>query len=156
MDLHFREKEFSENIPVILAMLSVWYNNFFGAESECIVPYSQYLNKLVAYLQQGIMESNGKSTDRNGDHVDYQTGTIVWGSTGTNAQHAFFQLIHQGTKLIPADFICFSESLHGQTDHQNKLLANCFAQTEALLQGTYGSEVENSFKVFEGNKPTKY
>ena len=154
MDLHFREKEFSENIPVILAMLSVWYNNFFGAESECIVPYSQYLSKLVAYLQQGIMESNGKSIDRNGDPVDYQTGTIVWGSTGTNAQHAFFQLIHQGTKLIPADFICFSESLHGQTDHQNKLLANCFAQTEALLQGTYGSEVENSFKVFEGNKPT--
>ena len=154
MDLHFRESAFSENIPVILALLSVWYNNFFGAESECIVPYSQYLNKLVAYLQQGIMESNGKSTDRNGHPVNYQTGTIVWGSTGTNAQHAFFQLIHQGTKMIPADFICFSESLHKQTDHQNKLMANCFAQTEALLQGTYGSEVENSFKEFEGNKPT--
>jgi glucose-6-phosphate isomerase len=154
MDLHFRESNFSENIPVILAMLSIWYNNFFGAESECIVPYSQYLNKLVAYLQQGIMESNGKSTDRNGNAINYQTGTIVWGSTGTNAQHAFFQLIHQGTKMIPADFICFSESLHKQTDHQNKLMANCFAQTEALLQGTYGSEVENSFKVFEGNKPT--
>ncbi|MCW5520593.1 glucose-6-phosphate isomerase [Aureitalea sp. L0-47] len=154
MDLHFRESAVSENIPVILAMLSIWYNNFFGAESECIVPYSQYLNKLVAYLQQGIMESNGKSTDRNGNAVNYQTGTIVWGSTGTNAQHAFFQLIHQGTKLIPTDFICFSEALHKQTDHQNKLMANCFAQTEALLQGTYGSEAENSYKVFEGNKPT--
>lgn len=154
MDVHFKESEFSENIPVILALLSVWYNNFFGSESECIVPYSQYLNKLVAYLQQGIMESNGKSVDRNGEKIDYQTGTIVWGSTGTNAQHAFFQLIHQGTKLIPTDFICFAESLYGKKDHQNKLLANCFAQTEALLQGTYGEEVENPFKDFEGNNPT--
>ncbi|MAO08459.1 MAG: glucose-6-phosphate isomerase [Alteromonas sp.] len=154
MDLHFRESDFSENIPVVLALLSIWYNNFFEAESECIVPYSQYLNKLVAYLQQGIMESNGKSVDRNGNPIDYQTGTIVWGSTGTNAQHAFFQLIHQGTKLIPTDFIAFKKSLYGNEDHQNKLLANCFAQTEALLQGTHGSEVENSFKVFEGNKPT--
>ncbi len=154
MDKHFQHTPFSENIPVLLALLSVWYNNFFESESECIVPYSQYLNKLVAYLQQGIMESNGKSTDRNGNRIDYQTGTIVWGSTGTNAQHAFFQLIHQGTKLIPVDFICFSESLYGKTDHQNKLLANCFAQTEALLQGTYGSEAENSFKIFDGNKPT--
>ena len=154
MDRHFQETDFNGNIPVVLALISVWYNNFFGCESECIVPYSQYLNKLVAYLQQGIMESNGKSVDRNGEVVSYQTGTIVWGSTGTNAQHAFFQLIHQGTKLIPTDFICFAHSLFGKTDHQNKLLANCFAQTEALLQGTYGSEVENSFKIFEGNKPT--
>lgn len=154
MDKHFRDSEFSENIPVALALLSVWYNNFFGSESECIVPYSQYLNKLVAYLQQGIMESNGKSVDRNGERVDYQTGTIIWGSTGTNAQHAFFQLIHQGTKLIPTDFICFTKSLYGKTDHQNKLLANCFAQTEALLMGTHGVEVENTFKEFEGNKPT--
>ncbi|KAA3621852.1 MAG: glucose-6-phosphate isomerase, partial [Flavobacterium sp.] len=154
MDIHFREAEFNENIPVVLALISVWYNNFFGSETECIVPYSQYLNKVVAYLQQGIMESNGKSVDRNGESISYQTGTIVWGSTGTNAQHAFFQLIHQGTKLIPTDFICFAHSLHGKTDHQNKLLANCFAQTEALLQGTYDSEVENSFKIFEGNKPT--
>jgi glucose-6-phosphate isomerase len=153
MDKHFRDSEFSENIPVVLALLSVWYNNFFGSESECIVPYSQYLNKLVAYLQQGIMESNGKSVDRNGERVDYQTGTIIWGSTGTNAQHAFFQLIHQGTKLIPTDFICFTKSLYGKTDHQNKLLANCFAQTEALLMGTHGVEVENTFKEFEGNKP---
>lgn len=154
MDRHFRSEKFTQNVPVVLALLSVWYNNFFRAESECIIPYSQYLNKLVPYLQQGIMESNGKSVDRNGDPVSYQTGTIVWGSTGTNAQHAFFQLIHQGTKLIPADFICFMESLYGNTDHQNKLAANCLAQTEALLQGTYGSEVENTFKVFDGNKPT--
>jgi glucose-6-phosphate isomerase len=154
MDRHFASTDFDRNIPVVLALLSVWYNNFFKAESECIVPYSQYLNKLVAYLQQGIMESNGKSTDRNGNPVDYQTGTIVWGSTGTNAQHAFFQLIHQGTKLIPVDFICFAESLYGKSNHQQKLLANCLAQTEALLQGTYGSTPENAFKVFEGNKPT--
>ena len=154
MDIHFKETPFQDNIPVTLALLSVWYNNFFKAESECIVPYSQYLDKLVAYLQQGIMESNGKSVDRNGNPIDYQTGTIVWGSTGTNAQHAFFQLIHQGTKLIHTDFIAFEDSLYGNKDHQNKLLANCFAQTEALMQGTYGSEVENNFKVFKGNKPT--
>ncbi len=154
MDVHFRTANFDENIAVVLALLSVWYNNFFNSESECVVPYSQYLSKLVPYLQQGFMESNGKSTDRNGDPVDYQTGSIVWGSTGTNAQHTFFQLIHQGTKLIPTDFIAFTNSLHGNEDHHNKLLANCFAQTEALLQGTYGSETENNFKVFEGNKPT--
>jgi len=154
MDRHFAETDFEENIPVLLALISVWYNNFFEAESECVVPYSQYLNKLVAYLQQGIMESNGKSVDRNGNPIDYQTGTIVWGSTGTNAQHAFFQLIHQGTKLIPTDFIGFANSLYGNQDHQNKLMANMVAQTEALLQGTYGSEVENTFKVFDGNKPT--
>ncbi len=154
MDLHFKNTEFDKNIPVIMGLLSVWYNNFYGAESECIVPYSQYLNKLVAYLQQGIMESNGKSTDRNGNPIDYQTGTIVWGSTGTNAQHAFFQLIHQGTKIIPTDFIGFSQPLHGNEDHHNKLMANMIAQTEALMQGTYGTTVENNFKVFEGNKPT--
>ena len=154
MDRHFYTSEFDKNIPVVLALLSIWYNNFFNSESECIVPYSQYLNKLVAYLQQGIMESNGKSSDRNGDPINYQTGTIVWGSTGTNAQHAFFQLIHQGTKLIPSDFIAFIDSLHGNKDHQNKLLANCFAQAQALMQGTYGLETENNFKVFDGNKPT--
>lgn len=154
MDEHFLNTEFSENIPVVLAMLSIWYNNFHQAESECIVPYSQYLSKLVPYLQQGIMESNGKSVDRNGDPIKYQTGTIVWGSTGTNAQHAFFQLIHQGTKLIPTDFIAYRKSLYGNVDHQNKLLANCVAQTEALMQGTLGTDVENNFKAFEGNKPT--
>lgn len=154
MDIHFKNTEFKENIPVLTALISVWYNNFFRTETEAIIPYSQYLTKFVPYLQQAIMESNGKSVDRNGDFVNYQTGNIIWGSTGTNAQHAFFQLIHQGTKLIPADFIVFAESLFGNEDHQNKLLANCFAQTEALMQGTAGSEVENNFKVFEGNKPT--
>ena len=107
MDTHFQDTPFSENIPVLLALLSIWYNNFYGTETEAVVPYSQYLNKLVAYLQQGVMESNGKSIDRNGEPINYQTGTIVWGGTGTNAQHAFFQLVHQGTKLIPIDFICF-------------------------------------------------
>ncbi len=154
MDLHFKNTEFKNNIPVILALLSVWYNNFFKTESEAVIPYSQYLNKLVAYLQQSTMESNGKSVDRNGNFINYETGNIVWGSTGTNAQHAFFQLIHQGTKLIPADFIVFAQSLYENQDHQNKLLANCFAQTEVLLMGTFGKEVENNFKVFEGNKPT--
>ena len=154
MDVHFADTSFEENIPVVLALLSIWYNNFLGAETECIVPYSQYLNKFVAYLQQGIMESNGKGVDRNGDPVDYQTGTIIWGSTGTNAQHAFFQLIHQGTKLIPTDFIGFGQSLYGEQYHQNKLMANMVAQTEALLQGTYGTNVETPFKHFEGNRPT--
>ena len=154
MDVYFHTTKFEENIPVVLALLSVWYNNFFNTESECVVQYSQYLRKLVPYLQQGIMESNGKSIDRNGDPVNYQTGSIVWGSTGTNAQHAFFQLLHQGTKLIPTDFIAFTNSLHGNEEHHHKLLANCFAQTEALLQGTYGSETENNFKAFDGNKPS--
>ena len=154
MDLHFRDTDFDQNMPVLMALVSVWYNNFYGAESECIVPYTQYLNKFVAYLQQGIMESNGKYVDRNGDVVDYQTGTIVWGSTGTNAQHAFFQLIHQGTKLIPADFIAFKACLHGEQDHQNKLLANCVAQTQALMTGTQGQNIESPYRVFTGNKPT--
>ena len=154
MDKHFKDTDFSENMPVILAMLSVWYNNFFKAETEAVIPYSQYLSKLVPYLQQAIMESNGKSVDRNEDPIDYETGTIVWGSTGTNAQHAFFQLLHQGTKIIPTDFIGFSESLYGNQDHQNKLMANFLAQTEALLQGTEGTEVATDFRKFEGNKPT--
>ncbi len=154
MDDHFRRKDFSENIPVILALLSVWYNNFFEAETEAFIGYSQYLTKFVPYLQQTVMESNGKNVDRNGDNINYQTGTIVWGGTGTNAQHAFFQLIHQGTKLIPADFVVFTESLHGKTEHQDMLLANCLAQTEALLQGTYKNETENPFRSFSGNKPT--
>lgn len=154
MDSHFKNKPFDQNMPVMMALLSVWYNNFFKAETEAVLPYSQYLSKFVPYLQQAIMESNGKSVDRNGDFVTYQTGTIVWGSTGTNAQHAFFQLIHQGTKLIPSDFICFTNSLYGNVDHQDKLLANCYAQTDALLQGTQGNSVKNNYKVFEGNKPT--
>jgi len=170
MDSHFRNTEFSENIPVITALLTVWYNNFYGAESEAIIPYSQYLQKLAPYLQQGIMESNGKGIDRNGKQIDYETGTIIWGEPGTNSQHAFFQLIHQGTKLIPSDFIGFKTSLHGNTEHHDKLMANYFAQTEALLQGkdetTVVSELKNKglseseikaltpFKIFEGNRPT--
>lgn len=170
MDEHFRTADFETNIPVVLALLSVWYNNFYDAETEAIIPYSQYLSRFSAYLQQGIMESNGKSVDRAGHHANYQTGTIIWGEPGTNSQHAFFQLIHQGTKLIPADFIGFKESLHGDTDHHNKLMANFFAQTEALMNGKTAQEVRAEleakgvptneleallpFKVFEGNRPT--
>lgn len=170
MDEHFKTTDFEHNIPVVLALLSVWYNNFFNAESEAIIGYSQYLTQFATYLQQGIMESNGKSVDRNGDRVNYQTGTIIWGEPGTNSQHAFFQLIHQGTKLIPADFIGFTEALHGNTDHQDKLMSNFLAQTEALLNGKTKDEVLDEFaaqnvseadqkqllpfKVFEGNKPT--
>ncbi|WP_204344249.1 glucose-6-phosphate isomerase [Psychroserpens algicola] len=170
MDTHFKTEDFDKNIPVITALLSVWYNNFFNAESEAVIPYSQYLNQFATYLQQGIMESNGKSIDRNGDAVDYQTGTIIWGEPGTNSQHAFFQLIHQGTKLIPAEFIGFSKSLHGNQDHQDKLMSNFFAQTDALMNGKskeavleelnaqdLSEEKRNElapFKVFKGNKPT--
>ena len=170
MDHHFKTVEFDKNIPVILALLSIWYNNFYGAETEAIIPYSQYLSRFSAYLQQGIMESNGKSVDRNGNRVDYQTGTIIWGEPGTNSQHAFFQLIHQGTKLIPADFIGFKESLYGDVGHHNKLMANFYAQTEALMNGKTIEEARTEldgkgmvkdqideilpFKIFEGNKPT--
>ncbi|MDC6404432.1 MULTISPECIES: glucose-6-phosphate isomerase [Maribacter] len=170
MDVHFREAEFRENLPVIMALLSVWYNNFHQAETEAIIPYTQYLSRFSAYLQQGIMESNGKSVGRNGKRVGYGTGTIIWGEPGTNSQHAFFQLIHQGTKLIPTDFIGFKHSLYGDTNHHNKLMANFFAQTEALMngktlqeaiselkdKGVPEKEIEQlaPFKVFEGNKPT--
>jgi len=154
MDMHFKNTPFQENMPVILALLSIWYTNFHNAETEAIVPYSQYLTKLVPYLQQAVMESNGKSTDRNGNAIDYQTGTIIWGSTGTNSQHAFFQLLHQGTKLVPVDFIAFAKALHGKELHHDILLANCFAQSEALLQGTYGENPENNFKTFSGNRPS--
>lgn len=162
MDEHFKNEDFDSNIPVILALLTVWYNNFFKAESEAVIPYSQYLNQFATYLQQGIMESNGKSVDRNGNPIDYQTGTIIWGEPGTNSQHAFFQLIHQGTKLIPADFIGLTKSLHGNQDHQDKLMSNFLAQTEALLNGKTEAEVLaegtnetiTPFKIFKGNKPT--
>ena len=170
MDNHFRSTDFDQNIPVILALLSIWYNNFYDAESEALIPYTQYLSRFSAYLQQGIMESNGKSVDRDGNKVNYQTGTIIWGEPGTNSQHAFFQLIHQGTKLIPTDFIGFVKSLYGDEDHHNKLMSNFFAQTEALLNGKTEAEVLAElkvknlsseeikallpFKVFEGNKPT--
>ena len=154
MDVHFRETDFSENIPVILSVLSIWYANFYKAESEVVVSYSQYLSNLVPYLQQAFMESNGKSIDRNGERVSYQTGTIVWGSTGTNAQHAFFQLLHQGTKIIPIDFIGFSESLYGNKEHQDILTANLLAQSESLAEGTVGNTISSPFKEFEGNKPS--
>ena len=153
-DKHFQSTAFKENIPVVLALISVWYNNFFGAESEGIIAYSQYLEKLVPYLQQAIMESNGKSIDRNGEKINYQTGTIVWGNVGTNSQHAFFQLLHQGTKLIPTDFIGFSRSLHGNKDNHNILMANFFAQTESLWEGTYNQNIPNPYKNFDGNRPT--
>lgn len=170
MDEHFRTSDFDKNIPVVLALLTVWYNNFFGAESEALIPYTQYLHKLAPYLQQGIMESNGKSIGRDGNPVNYQTGTIIWGEPGTNSQHAFFQLIHQGTKLIPTDFIGFVKPLHGNHDHHDKLMSNFFAQTEALLNGkseeqvrmefsktqysTGEAEFLTPFKVFTGDKPT--
>lgn len=170
MDEHFKNESFDKNIPVVLALLSIWYNNFFGAESEALIPYTQYLQKLAPYLQQGIMESNGKSIGRDGKPVNYQTGTIIWGEPGTNSQHAFFQLIHQGTKLIPTDFIGFKQSLYGNKDHHDKLMSNFFAQTEALLMGKTEAQVKAEFekqgisgekadfllpfKVFSGNKPT--
>jgi glucose-6-phosphate isomerase len=146
MDEHFRTTPFEKNIPVILALLSIWYNNFFGAESEALIPYTQYLQKLAPYLQQGIMESNGKSIDREGNPLNYQTGTIIWGEPGTNSQHAFFQLIHQGTKLIPTDFIGFVNSLYGNQDHHDKLMSNFFAQTEALLNGKPAEQVRAEFE----------
>ena len=170
MDEHFKNESFDKNIPVVLALLSIWYNNFFGAESEALIPYTQYLQKLAPYLQQGIMESNGKSIGRDGKPVNYQTGTIIWGEPGTNSQHAFFQLIHQGTKLIPTDFIGFKQSLYGNKDHHDKLMSNFFAQTEALLMGKTEAQVKAEFEkqgisgekadfllpfiVFSGNKPT--
>ncbi len=170
MDNHFKNERFDKNIPILLALISIWYNNFFGAESEAIIPYTQYLQKLAPYLQQGIMESNGKSVGRDGKQVNYQTGTIIWGEPGTNSQHAFFQLIHQGTKLIPTDFIGFVKPLYGDKNHHDKLMSNFFAQTEALLNGKTSEQVQDEFekqgldsektnyllpfKVFEGNKPT--
>lgn len=170
MDRHFRETEPTENIPVILGLLSLWYNNFFKAETEAIIPYTQYLHRFPAYLQQAVMESNGKGVGRDGEKVTYQTGNIVWGEPGTNSQHAFFQLIHQGTKLIPSDFIGFKESLRGNLDHHQKLMANFFAQTKALMQGKdeamvraelEGKKMDEAqiqrlvpYKSFEGNRPT--
>lgn len=170
MDKHFKTTEFDKNIPVILALLGIWYNNFFGAESIAILPYEQYLSRFSAYFQQGDMESNGKYVDRNGMPVDYQTGPIIWGEPGTNGQHAFYQLIHQGTKMIPCDFIAGANSLNPLADHHAKLLSNFFAQTEALAFGKTEEEVIEelknqgksqeeigfltNFKIFEGNRPT--
>lgn len=170
MDNHFRETSFEKNIPVILSALGIWYNNFFEADSHAILPYDQYMHRFAAYFQQGDMESNGKYVDRSGNKVDYQTGPIIWGEPGTNGQHAFYQLIHQGTKLIPCDFMAPAISHNQIGDHHKKLLSNYFAQTEALMKGKSKEEViaefekENKsqseiekllpFKIFEGNKPT--
>tara|TARA_R110000850_G_scaffold277058_1_gene421818 strand:+ start:35770 stop:37335 length:1566 start_codon:yes stop_codon:yes gene_type:complete len=154
MDLHFKDTPFQENMPVMLALISVWYNNFYESETEAVVPYSHYLSKFVPFLQQAFMESNGKQVDRSGHPVTYQTGNIIWGSTGSNAQHAFFQLLHQGTKLIPVDFIAFAKALHKDDPHQEILLANCFAQSEALLNGTVGEDIESPYRMFDGNHPS--
>jgi len=170
MDSHFRETPFERNIPVILALIGIWYNNFFGVQTEVILPYDQYMHRFPAYFQQGNMESNGKSVDRSGSRVDYQTGPIIWGEPGTNGQHAFYQLIHQGTKIIPADFLAPAISHNRIGEHHNILLSNFFAQTEALLNGKTKEEVTEELKrdgrsddeirklyphkVFEGNRPT--
>lgn len=169
-DQHFQTADFSENIPVLMGLLGIWYRNFYAATTYAILPYSQYLDRFAAYLQQGDMESNGKCVDRNGEFVEYETGPIIWGEPGTNGQHAFYQLIHQGTELIPADFIAYTKSPNKVSDHQDKLLANFFAQTEALAFGKLEEEVEEelrnsgksdeeidrlvNFKVFHGNTPT--
>lgn len=169
-DEHFRSADFRENIPVLMGLLGIWYRNFYGAPTYAILPYSQYLDRFAAYLQQGDMESNGKSVDRNGDFVEYETGPIIWGEPGTNGQHAFYQLIHQGTELIPADFLAYVKSPNEVGDHQEKLLANFFAQTEALAFGKTEDEAEAelkssgksdeeirkllNYKVFGGDTPT--
>ena len=170
MDEHFRTTEFDKNIPVLLALIGVWYNNYFGYETEAILPYDQYMHRFAAYFQQGNMESNGKSVDKEGEAIGYQTGPIVWGEPGTNGQHAFYQLIHQGTKVIPCDFIAPAISHNPIGDHHTKLMSNFFAQTEALMKGKTAEEAENEmrtagidettlkklvpFKTFEGNRPT--
>ncbi len=170
MDNHFRNEPFEKNAPVLLALLGIWYNNFFGAASEAILPYDQYLHRFAAYFQQGNMESNGKSIDREGNPVMYQTGPVIWGEPGTNGQHAFYQLIHQGTKMIPCDFIAPAVSHNPVSDHHQKLLSNYFAQAEALMKGKTHEEVTDEltkagmtkdmidfhapFRVFEGNKPS--
>ena len=170
MDQHFLKAKPEKNIPTIMALLGIWYNNFFGAQSQGILPYDQYLARFAAYFQQGDMESNGKYIDRTGKKVNYQTGPIIWGEPGTNGQHAFYQLIHQGTKLIPCDFIASAQPQHKVSDHHEKLIANFFAQTEALMKGKSSEEVIldlqaqglneeeikmlTPHKVFEGNRPT--
>ncbi len=150
-DIHFRETAFAENIPVLMALTGIWYGNFFGTKTEAILPYDQYLHRFAAYFQQGNMESNGKYIDRNGDKINYPTGPVIWGEPGTNGQHAFYQLIHQGTQIIPCDFIAPAISHNTTGDHHQILLSNFFAQTEALMNGT---ENKNPYRVFEGNRPT--
>ncbi len=168
MDKHFREKTFEENIPIKMALIGLWYVNFFGVQSEAILPYDQYMHRFAAYFQQGNMESNGKQVDRNGHKLDYASGPVIWGEPGTNGQHAFYQLIHQGTLLIPCDFIAPVISHNPIGDHHEKLMCNFFAQTEALMNGKTAEEATSElsslseenrnalvpFKVFEGNRPT--
>ena len=170
MDIHFREAPFEANIPVTLALIGIWYNNFFSSETEAILPYDQYMHRFPAYFQQGNMESNGKCIDRSGFEIPYQSGPVIWGEPGTNGQHAFYQLIHQGTRLIPSDFIAPAISHNPIGEHHNILLSNFFAQTEALMKGKLNEEViaelraSNKseeeierlcpFKVFKGNQPT--
>ncbi len=170
MDNHFKNEPFEKNIPVLLALIGIWYVNFFNASSEAILPYDQYLHRFAAYFQQGNMESNGKSVDRSGSSVFYHTGPVIWGEPGTNGQHAFYQLIHQGTKIIPCDFLAPAVSQNPVGDHHQKLLSNYFAQTEALMMGKTLDEVQQElkaaglsseeikyqspFRVFSGNKPT--
>ncbi|MFY7899084.1 MAG: glucose-6-phosphate isomerase, partial [Chitinophagaceae bacterium] len=165
-----KTEKFEQNIPVLMALIGIWYTNFFNAESEAILPYDQYLHRFAAYFQQGNMESNGKSVDRSGNQVNYKTGPVIWGEPGTNGQHAFYQLIHQGTLTIPCDFIAPAISHNAIGDHHQKLLSNFFAQTEALMNGKSENEVKIelmkagkteeeikklvNFKVFQGNKPT--
>jgi glucose-6-phosphate isomerase len=169
-DTHFQNTSFDKNIPVLMALIGLWYTNFFGSQTESILPYDQYMHRFAAYFQQGNMESNGKSIDRNGEEVEYSTGPVIWGEPGTNGQHAFYQLIHQGTPLIPCDFIAPAQSHNPIGDHHQKLLSNFFAQTEALMNGKTdeeaGKELEKQglsseqiakllpFKVFAGDKPT--
>jgi len=150
-DCHFKEAPFDKNIPVIMALVGIWYRNFFGTETEAILPYDQYMHRFPAYFQQGNMESNGKYVDRNGKKLTYQSGPVIWGEPGTNGQHAFYQLIHQGTPIIPCDFIAPAQTHNPLGDHHSKLLSNFFAQTEALMNG---AENENPYRVFEGNRPT--
>lgn len=170
LDVHFRETPFEKNIPVVLALIGIWYNNFFEAQTEAILPYDQYMHRFPAYFQQGNMESNGKYVDRDGHEVAYETGPVIWGEPGTNGQHAFYQLIHQGTKLVPCDFLAPAISQNPIGDHHDKLLSNFFAQTEALMNGKTHSEVVEDlekegknqkqieelapYKVFRGNNPT--
>ncbi|UVK78026.1 MAG: glucose-6-phosphate isomerase [Sodalis sp. Fse] len=170
MDYHFTKTPLEQNLPVLLALIGIWYNNFFGVETEAILPYDQYMHRFASYFQQGNMESNGKYVDRNGKPVSYQTGPIIWGESGTNGQHAFYQLIHQGTKIVPCDFVAPAISHNPLADHHVKLLSHFFAQTEALAFGKSRKEVDHEFnatgktpelwhrlapfKVFKGNRPT--
>ncbi|MEO6219418.1 MAG: glucose-6-phosphate isomerase, partial [Ginsengibacter sp.] len=169
-DVHFGSTSFDKNIPVLMALIGLWYTNFYGSQTEAILPYDQYMHRFAAYFQQGNMESNGKSIDRNGEPVDYATGPVIWGEPGTNGQHAFYQLIHQGTLTVPCDFISAAQTHNPISDHHQKLLSNFFAQTEALMNGKTEAEAQKEleqqglsaeeiarllpYKIFAGNKPT--